>query len=126
MNKFSLLSILIACSYFTTLQAQDCHDYACMVAQVEQLLAAKDKFYYLIVDKIDIAEAFPDSKPEEIRDLWLRTFNAMQRERSEAIAARDKAKQQKEIAEAAGQKEIVAKAKAAEQKADEVLNKIEF
>ncbi len=73
-------------SLFTTLSfGQQCHDYACVIAKVEKLLKQTQKDYGLILDNLDSAEGYPNSKPEQIRKLRRRVFGAIENERKEAV-----------------------------------------
>ncbi len=138
MKQHYMLAALftLLCVLFTQKVAgQQCRDYACVIAKVERLMQQPQKDYKAILDNLDSAEGYSDSKAEQIRTLRRRVFVLMGNEKNEAKRARDEAKKQMEIAQKAlAQVEIEkqtavaekTKAQAAEAKAKAVLDKIYF
>jgi hypothetical protein len=130
--------LLIAHSLFLATPSvfgQQCRDYACVIAKVEKLMKQNQKDYKVIMDNLESAEGYPDSKAEQIRGLRRRVFVLIENEKNEAKRARDEAKKQTDIAQKAFaqveiEKEMViaekTKTQAAESKAKAVLDKIYF
>ena len=77
---------------------QQCHDYTCVIAKVERLLKQKQKDYKALLDNLDSAEGYPDSKAEQIRGLRRRVFLAIEKEKEETKRAKDDAKKQTTLA----------------------------
>jgi hypothetical protein len=88
---------------------------------VEKLMKQTQKDYKAILDNLDSAEGYPDSKAEQIRGLRRRVFVLIEKEKNEAKRARDEAKKQTEIAKTA-----LAQADSARKKTQAVLDKIYF
>jgi hypothetical protein len=79
--------------------SQQCHDYACVITKVEKLMKQSQKDYKVILDNLDSAEGYPNSKSEQIRGLRRKVFVLIENEKNEAKIARDEAKRQTEIAQ---------------------------
>jgi Leucine-rich repeat (LRR) protein len=97
--KISRIPLLILMLIPSFTWAQQCRDYACVIAKVKKLMEQTPKDYKAILDNLDSAEGYPDSKAEQIRGLWRRVFVLIENEKNEAKRARDEAKKQTEIAQ---------------------------
>jgi hypothetical protein len=82
--KISRIPLLILMLIPSFTWAQRCNDYACVIAKVEKLMKEKEKNYKAILDNLDSAEGYPDSKAEEIRGLRRRVFVLIENEKNEA------------------------------------------
>ena len=88
------------CFIFTTaLLAQPCYSYGCVIAKVEHLLQKETKDYKTILDNLDSAEGYTDYKPEKIRALRRRVFEAIENEKKKAVDATNEAVKQKQEAD---------------------------
>jgi hypothetical protein len=87
----SFCFLLIAPSVF----GQQCHDYACVITKVEKFMKQSPKDYKAILDNLDSAEGYPDSKPDQLRALRRRMFVLIENEKDEAKKARDQVKLEK-------------------------------
>jgi hypothetical protein len=72
----SFCFLLIAPSVF----GQQCHDYACVITKVEKFMKQSPKDYKAILDNLDSAEGYPDSKPDQLRALRRRMFVLIENE----------------------------------------------
>lgn len=97
--KISRIIILILMLIPSFTWAQQCRDYACVIAKVEKLMKQTQKDYKAILDNLDSAEGYPDSKAEQIRGLRRRVFVLIENEKNEAKKARDEAKKEKDRAD---------------------------
>lgn len=100
MNSRVLLSIwAFALSFSTTkISGQQCYDYNCVISKVEKMLRLPQKDYQAILDNLESAEEYQDSKPEQVRALRRKAFTAIEKEKEAAKNARDNAEQaQKEL-----------------------------
>jgi hypothetical protein len=96
-----LLSLTLLFSLFTLhLQGQKpCNNYACVIEKVERLMKQSQKDYKAILDNLDSAEGYPDSKAEQIRGLRRQAFILIEKEKDEAKKAKEDAEIQKKEAE---------------------------
>jgi Leucine-rich repeat (LRR) protein len=133
--KISRIPLLILMLIPSFSWAQQCRDYACVIAKVEKLIKQNQKDYKAILDNLDSAEGYPDSKAEEIRGLRRRVFVLIENEKNEAKRARDEAKKalaqveiekQKAIAEKRYAQVAEAKAKNAQSETVIALNQIKI
>jgi hypothetical protein len=133
--KISRIIILILMLIPCFAWSQQCHEYKCVISKVEKLMKKTQKDYKAILDNLDSAEGYPDSKAEQIRTLRRKVFIMIENEKNEAKRAKDEAKKQTELAKNAlvqleieKQTAIAEKTKAqvAEVKAKAVIDKIYF
>ncbi len=144
MKNLFLTSLLALCAAITT--AQQCRDFDCAYREAQRLLDSKqDNKYTKAMAHLDDAEAFAGqdkAQNEKIRALRKKVFVAIEKERKEAVEARDEARREREIAGAAERKAREArweaqqhalnalqekfKAEESEKKARAVLDKIYF
>jgi isoleucyl-tRNA synthetase len=145
------LSVLCA----SALQAQNCHNFPCVIAKVKKLMTLSQRNYQYILDNLDSAEGFlalrtaTDDEREQVKQLRKQVFQLIENERVAAQTARKEAEKQTKIAVAAEDKAKKAqaqtelalkqveiekqvaiaeknKAQAAENKTKQVLDKIYF
>jgi hypothetical protein len=68
--------------------AQQCRDYACVIAKVEKLMKEKEKNYRAILDNLDSAEGYlkdtNTQEKEDIKKLRRRVFVLIENEKNEA------------------------------------------
>jgi hypothetical protein len=120
----TLFSFFLTPSVF----GQQCRDYACVIAKVEKLMKQNQKDYKAILDNLESAEGYPDSKAEQVRGLRRQVFLLIENEKNDAKRARDDAKKQTEIAktEKIRADKAFLQADNARQKVQAVLDKIYF
>lgn len=74
-----------------------CNTYTCVIDKIECLMKQSQKDYKTILDNLDSAEGYPDSKAEQIRNLRQRAFIAIEKQRLEVVSqkkiVRNKAKE---------------------------------
>lgn len=88
---------------------QKCSDYLCVIAKVKKAITEKN--YRFAFGQLESAKGYPNKNEGEMSELLKQIFNAVEKEKQEAIIARDEAKKQTIIANY----EIVKTQKALEQ-----------
>jgi WD40 repeat protein len=82
----------------SVLKAQKCYDYDCNINKAKEALYKKD--FKEAIDYCKAAKVYPNAKIAETDALILKVFEAVEKEKQDAIEARDIAKKQTKIAHA--------------------------
>jgi hypothetical protein len=92
-----LLPFVFCLIAFTPLVAQQCSDYSCLIKKVGKALI--DKKYKVAFDNLEAADGHPNKDFAQIAKLRKQLFDAIEKEKEDAIKARDESKEQSDRAE---------------------------
>ena len=97
MNKvYYLLIISLYLFNVNELVAQQCNDYSCVIKKVKRAIETKN--YQLAFDNLESADSYPAKNVEEISNLRQSLFRAIEKEKADAVKARDESKRQTNLA----------------------------
>ena len=93
--------ILFFCFLISTpsVFGQTCNDYPCVIRKVKKAMESKN--YKYAFEQLESAKGYSNKNEGEMSELLKLLFNAVEKEKQNAITSRDDAKKQKEIAEKA-------------------------
>ena len=98
-------SFLLFCFFVITpsVFGQNCSDYGCVIKKVNKAIDAKN--YKLAFEQLESAGGYPNKNESEINGLLKRLFSAVEKEKQDAVKARDDAKKQSDLAKAVKRKQ---------------------
>ncbi|MBL7817500.1 MAG: hypothetical protein JNL70_21015 [Saprospiraceae bacterium] len=104
---YSLFIFSFSLLYTPSVFGQKCSDYECVIRKVKK--AITDKNYRLAFEQLESAEGYSNKNSNEITDLRKKLFDAVEKEKNEAMFANANAIRQKEIAEKQSKEAIAGK-----------------
>jgi WD40 repeat protein len=99
MKRLLIYICLIVFCTPSVLKAQKCYDYACNISKAKAALI--QKHFKEAIDYCKAAKVYPQANIKEADLLIFKVFDAIEKEKQDAIEARDIAKKQTQIAEKA-------------------------